>query len=387
MKRLAILGSTGSVGRQVLDVIARFPHFYQVVGLAAGHNLELLARQARTFEVSCLCVAEEQGACLLVQMLKGHKAEVMFGQQGLVRLATMPEADLVVGASAGSVALVPLLAALKEGKRLALATKELLVMAGQLLIREATQAGAQILPMDSEASAVFQVLQGHNRREVRRIILTASGGPFWEMPDLSQRYISVEAALSHPRWQMGKKISVDSATFMNKGLEVIETHWLFGIPVEQIEVHVHPESVVHSLVEFKDGTIVAQMAITDMRLPIACALSYPERLEIGLAPLDLVAIGKLTFLKPDQERFPCLKLAYEAARAGGSMPTVLNAANEVAVAAFLNREIKFQDIPGIVGMTMEDHSPSPAGTLEGILAADQWARNCSSRLVEKLRRP
>ncbi len=386
MKKLAVLGSTGSIGTQVLDVARRFPHLYRLVGLAAGRNLELLAAQVREFSPSFISVAERDGKAALAGLLGAQRPEIGWGEEGLKQVATMPDADLVVAATLGPVALAPVLAAVRKGKRIALATKELLVMAGRLLMSEVTKSGAEILPVDSEASAIFQALQGHRKEDVRRIILTASGGPFWHWNDLGDRRISVEEALNHPRWEMGKKISVDSASLMNKGLEVIEAHFLFGLPVEKIAVHIHPESVVHSLVEYKDGSVIAQMAITDMRLPIAYALSYPERLELDLPGLDLVKVKTMSFLAPDPERFPCLDLAYRAARIGGSMPCVLNAANDVAVAAFLNRQLSFQDIPRIVAQTMEGHSLSSMETIEDVLQCERGASKLAEQLVQQMGR-
>lgn len=386
MKKLAVLGSTGSIGTQVLDVARRFPHLYRLVGLAAGRNLELLAAQVREFSPSFISVAEQDGKAVLAGLLGAQRPEIGWGEEGLKQVATMPDADLVVAATLGSVALAPVLAAVRKGKRIALATKELLVMAGRLLMSEVTKFGAEILPVDSEASAIFQALQGHRKEDVRRIILTASGGPFWHWNDLEDRRISVEEALNHPRWEMGKKISVDSASLMNKGLEVIETHFLFDLPVEKIAVHIHPESVVHSLVEYKDGSVIAQMAITDMRLPIAYALSYPERLELDLPSLDLVKVKTMSFLAPDVERFPCLDLAYRAARTGGSMPCVLNAANDVAVAAFLNQQLSFQDISRIVARTMEGHSLSSMETIEDVLQCERGASKLAEQLVQQMGR-
>jgi 1-deoxy-D-xylulose-5-phosphate reductoisomerase len=386
MKRIALLGSTGSIGTQVLDVVGRFPRLYRLVGLAAGHNLELLAAQVREFSPGCVSVAEEEGMGALASLLGPDRPEIGWGEEGLVRVASMSDADLVVAATLGPVALAPVMAALKKGKRIALASKELLVMAGELVMREADNFSARILPIDSEASAIFQALQGHRQEDVRRIILTASGGPFWSLNDLGKRQISVEDALNHPRWEMGKKISIDSASLMNKGLEVIETHFLFGLPVEKISVHIHPESVVHSLVEYKDGSVIAQMAITDMRLPIAYALSYPERLELDLPRLDLLELKTMSFLAPDVERFPSLELAYQAARLGGSMPCVLNAANDVAVAAFLDRLLSFQDIPRLVARTMEGHSLKSMKTIADVLECDREARRFAGELVGQMGR-
>lgn len=378
MKRISILGSTGSIGVSTLDIVSRFPERFEIVGLAAGGNIDLLKEQIGRFRPRYVSVSEEAAAL----SLKGMDCHVLHGIEGAIAVATAHEADMVVSAIVGAAGLVPTVAAIKAGKEIALANKETLVMAGELVIREAREAGVNILPVDSEHSAIFQSIVGHNREEIKRLILTASGGPFLNYPAERLKEVTPDDALNHPNWQMGKKVTVDSASLMNKGLEVIEARWLFDIPADRIDVHVHPQSIIHSMVEYIDGSVIAQMGIPDMRIPISYALSYPERLPIPLPSLNLFEIEKLTFLKPDHERFPCLNLAYKALRAGGTMPAVLNAANEIAVDAFLNNRIRFPEIPAIIEKVMSYHKNGAASHVDDILRADLWARGKAKEMVE-----
>jgi 1-deoxy-D-xylulose-5-phosphate reductoisomerase len=344
-KKIAILGSTGSIGRNVLKLAAGFPERFTVAGLTAGWNIDLLRQQIEAFSPRIVSVAEE-GAAIKLRTLLGpdRQTEIVWGQAGNEQVASLQETDMVVSAIVGAAGLLPTLAAIKSGKDIALANKETLVMAGRLIMDEVIEHEVRLLPIDSEHSAIAQALEAGRKEDVARIILTASGGPFLNLDQESLWRVSPEEALHHPNWDMGRKISIDSATLMNKGLEVIEAHWLFDVGLDKIEVLVHPQSIVHSLVEFVDGSVVAQLGIPDMRVPISYALSYPERLETGLSRLNLTECGNLSFLPPDLNRFPALELAYEACRIGGCLPTVLNAANEVAVAAFLDGDLKFPEI-------------------------------------------
>jgi 1-deoxy-D-xylulose-5-phosphate reductoisomerase len=308
--------------------------------------------------------------------------EIVHGVEGLIQVATHPEVDQVVSAIVGAVGLIPTLSAIKTGKIIALANKESLVMAGKIMMEEARRNHVQILPIDSEHSAIFQALIGHQKEDVHRIILTASGGPFLKLPFERLHEVTVKEALNHPHWEMGKKITIDSASLMNKGLEVIEAHWLFDIPVDRITVQIHPQSVIHSMVEYIDGSIVAQMGIADMRIPISYALSFPHRLPLGLPALNLSQMGGLTFFSPDPGRFPCLKLAYQSIEIGETMPAILNAANEIAVNAFLEGSLKFTDLPLLLQRVMEEHDVKSVHTIEDILRADQWARERSKTILE-----
>lgn len=379
MKRLSILGSTGSIGVSTLDIVARFPDKFEVVGLSAGGNIDLLKQQIEKFRPKYVSVMEQMAAGLL----EGLGCEVLHGVAGAIRVATAPETDMVVSAIVGAAGLVPTVAAIKAKKEIALANKETLVMAGELVMREAREAGVSILPVDSEHSAIFQSLVGHNRDEIKRLILTASGGPFLNYPSERLNRVTPQDALNHPNWNMGKKITVDSASLMNKGLEVIEARWLFDIPADRIDVHVHPQSIIHSMVEYIDGSVIAQMGIPDMRIPISYALSYPERLPVSLPSLNLFETEKLTFLRPDHDRFPCLNLAYQALEAGGTMTAVLNATNEVAVDAFLNGKIGFLDIPRLIEKAVSSHRNGPASHVDDVLKADLWAREKAKELIKR----
>ena len=382
MKRLAILGSTGSIGVNTLNIVHQFPEQFEVISLSAGLNTQLIKQQIIQFRPKVVSVLNKELAECLRRELPDLPAEVIHGVEGLIQVATHPEVDQVVSAIVGAVGLIPTLSAIKAGKSIALANKESLVMAGKIIMEEAKRNHIQILPVDSEHSAIFQALLGHKKEEIHRLILTASGGPFLNLPVSKLHEVTAKEALNHPHWEMGKKITIDSASLMNKGLEVIEAHWLFDIPVEKIIVQIHPQSVVHSMVEYIDGSIIGQMGIADMRIPISYALSFPQRLNLNLPSLDLAQVGALTFLPPDPERFPCLKLAYQSIEIGESMPTILNAANEVAVNAFLEGLIKFTDVPLLLRRVMEGHEVKSVHTIEDILKADHWARERSKAIIE-----
>ena len=374
MKRLAILGSTGSIGTHTLDVVAAHPDRFEVTALAAGNNVDLLEQQVRRFHPRFVALVGEAAARKLARRLGAVGVEVAWGTDGLCRAGADTGADMVMSAIVGGAGLVPTMAALRAGKALALANKETLVMAGELVTAEARARGIRILPVDSEHSAIFQCLANNDTRQVRRLILTASGGPFRTLPLEGFAAIAPEEALRHPTWAMGKKITIDSATLVNKGLEVIEARWLFGLPVDQVDVIVHPQSVVHSLVEYVDGSVLAQLGVPDMRLPIQYALTYPERCACPATRLSLEDLGGLTFEAVDRRKFPCLDLAYEAARGGGSWPAVLNAANEVAVQWFLDRRIGFDEIPTIIRKALDAHPHRAIGSVEEVLDVDRQVR-------------
>jgi len=376
-KQITVLGSTGSVGEQTLAVVAQFPERFRIVALAAGRNIEKLSAQVMRFQPALVSVADAACAEGLRARIQGTPTRVVTGDEGLLAVATH-SADLVVAALVGAVGLEPTLAAIRAGRNIALANKEVMVMAGALVLREIRARGVELLPVDSEHSAIFQALAGQRRQDVARLLLTASGGPFRTWPAERIAQATVADALKHPNWSMGPKITVDSATLMNKGLEVIEARWLFDLPPEQIDIVVHPQSIVHSLVEFIDGSILAQLGIPDMRVPIAVALAHPERLPLGLARLDLPKAEKLEFEAPDRRRFPSLELPYAALRGDETAPAVLNAANEVAVAAFLEGAIPFPEIVATNAAVLEAHL-AHSGTaavrdLADVRAADGWAR-------------
>ncbi len=382
MKRLAILGSTGSIGVTSLDLAARFPERFEVIGLAAGKNLERLAEQVRRFRPHVVSVEDRETASAFEAQVPGYRGKVVYGPEGLQAVATVDGADLVISALVGAVGLLPTLRAIQLGRDVALANKEVLVMAGELVTTAAKAMGANLFPLDSEHNAIFQALHGHNRNEVRRIILTASGGPFLRHSMSELRAVTRADALRHPTWKMGNKITIDSATLMNKGLEVIEAHWLFGLPPDRIQVVIHPQSIVHSMVEYIDGSTLAQLGIPDMAIPISYILAYPQRLSLDHLPsLDLPRAARLEFAEPDVARFPCLRLAYEALRAGGTVPAVLNAANEVVVAAFLAGTIPFLDIPRILEEVLQAHARSAADDLAALLEADRWARTQAEQFL------
>ena len=382
MKGLSILGSTGSVGTNVLRIVDSFPDRFAVVGLSGGENAKLLAEQVGRYRPKAVSVASEEARQALLRLVPGLPA-VGVGTKGMVEVATHLETDMVVASAVGAVGLVPTYRALEAGKDVALANKETLVMAGELMLAQSRATGGRLLPIDSEHCALHQCLDARRPEEVRRLMLTASGGPFRRRDRSTFSSITPEEALHHPTWNMGRKITIDSATLMNKGLEVIEARWLFGLPAERIEVLIHPQSVVHSMVEFVDGTILAQLGVTDMRLPIQYALSYPERWEAAIPGLSFAQGMKLEFDLPDAEHFPCVGLAYRALAEGRSMPAVLNAANEEAVSAFLEGRIPFTGIPESIAEVMDAHRPTPVLSLEDVLGADAWARSASRSVLER----
>lgn len=384
MKGLAILGSTGSIGMNALSVVAEHPQEFRVVGLAAGRNAARLAEQVRRFRPAVVAVeTPEVAAELKARLAREAAPHILVGPEGVQAVATLPEVDLVLSAMVGAVGLAPTYAAILAGKDVALANKETLVAAGSLVMQAVREHGVALIPVDSEHSAIFQALHGHPSEEVRSLWLTASGGPFrtWSREQLAAA--TPKEALQHPNWAMGAKITIDSATMMNKALEVIEAAVLFSLPPERIRVFIHPQSIIHSLVEFVDGSVLAQLGWPDMRLPIAYALTYPRRLPLNGEPLDLTRVAQLTFEAPDTGRFPALALGYEAAAIGGTMPAVLNAANEVAVAAFLAGRLPFLGIPRVVAETMAAHQPEPLASLEQVLAVNDWARGRAEELVRQ----
>lgn len=387
-KGIAILGSTGSIGCNTLRVIESLgSESFRVVALGAGSNVETLADQVARHLPELVSVGTEAAAHDLRARLFARNIDlprIVLGEEGLVDVATHEQADCVVSATVGAVGFVPTLRALEAGKRVALANKETLVMAGELMTRAAKQSGAELLPVDSEHNALHQCLKGEHHHEVRRIVLTASGGPFRTKTFTEMQSASVSDALRHPTWNMGAKITIDSATLMNKGLEVIEAHWLFGFSADQIGILVHPESVVHSMIELVDGSVIAQLGVTDMRHAIQYALTYPERHSCELPPLNLTALATLNFEAPDCERFPCIELAYRALRTGGTLPAALNAANEVAVKAFIEERIRLTDIPKVIERVMDQHATEPAIDLETVLNADRSSRLLANSEIERL---
>ena len=384
MKNIAILGSTGSIGRSTLDVIEQNRERFNVVALAAGSNIGLFEQQIKTFNPELAAVADRDAAHALRKKVKG--IEILSGEEGINRVAAYAAADFVISAIVGAAGLLPTITAIKAGKTVGIANKEALVMAGEIVIKEAKKNKVKLLPVDSEHSAVSQCIEGHNSAEIRRIILTASGGPFVNKTKQELKRVTSGDALKHPNWNMGKKITIDSATLMNKGLEVIEACWLFGISPEKVDVLIHPQSIIHSLVEFKDRSCLAQMSMPDMRGPISYALSYPERMADPIPGLELEKIASLTFRKPDHDMFPCLSYAYKAIEAGGTVPAVLNAANEIAVYAFLDNEIGFNDIPTVIRSTVERHTVNSFPELDDVIEADRWAREKARHFVGEMRR-
>jgi 1-deoxy-D-xylulose-5-phosphate reductoisomerase len=386
MKRITILGSTGSIGRNALELITYHKDKFEVAVLTAGNNIDLLEKQIKTFSPKVVAVADEEAAGKLQKRLQKNSSslQILAGRQGIADAASYKDSDFVLSAIVGAVGLIPTISAIRSGKTIGLANKEALVMAGNIIIEESKKFGTTILPVDSEHSAIFQCIQGHRKSDIRRIILTASGGPFAGKDKRNLARITPRDALKHPRWKMGKKITIDSATLMNKGFEVIEAHYLFSLPPHRIEVLIHPQSIIHSIVEFSDRSCLAQLSIPDMKGPIAYALTYPDRLEDVVHGLDLARISPLSFKKPDNRRFPCLSYAYKALEAGGTMPSAMNAANEVAVNAFLNGKIKFTDIPVIIKKTMELHTVIPCLDLDTVMEADRWARKKAKEVVESL---
>jgi 1-deoxy-D-xylulose-5-phosphate reductoisomerase len=385
VKNLAILGSTGSIGRSALAVVDAHPSRLRLIALAAGDNARLLAEQVRRYRPAIAAMATPDA----VDRLKAAcgdatPSRLEGGAEGLIAVATHPDVDIVLCASSGTTALEAVLAAIEAGKTIALANKEVLVMAGELVMDAARRRGVSILPVDSEHNAIHQCLHGRQHSEVRRLILTASGGPFRRCTAEELGHVTPEAALRHPTWQMGRKITIDSATLMNKGLEVIEARWLFDVQANQIDVLIHPQSIVHSMVELSDGSVIAQLGVTDMRLPIQYACSYPDRWEAALPSLDLTRTPRLEFHPPDTARFPCLALAYRALREAGTLPVVLNAANEVAVETFLEGRLAFPAIPRLIEMTMNAHAVERVTTLSVVRSVDGWARDQARDLAREL---
>lgn len=382
MKRVILLGSSGSIGESTCKVARALPDKMKIVGLGVAKSTERLLEQAKEFGVKALAVSDPQAAEKVKSKLPAG-AKFFPGAEGLARMVEETDADMVLVAIVGTAGLAPALAALRSGKDLAVASKEILVLAGSAVMAEAKKRKRQVLPVDSEHNAIFQCLQGANEKEVRKVILTASGGPFRQSRPAELEKVTVAQALKHPTWSMGKKITIDSATMFNKGLEMIEAHWLFGLPMKQVEVVVHPQSIVHSMVEFIDGSVLAQLSVTDMCFPIQYAVTFPERMPSGLPPLDLAKLGSLTFEAPDEKRFPALRLAREAGEAGGTLPGVFNAANEVAVEAFLAEQISFPRIWGMVEEVMQKHTTLSSPDLDAIIEADRWARSEAKVRLEK----
>ena len=378
MKTISILGSTGSIGQSTLSVVESLKDQFQVAALAAGREVDRLAEQILKFKPALVSVANEADVARLKEKLGSAKLarlpDIHWGEAGLVAVACHEDVDIVVSGTVGAVGFVPTYKALCLGRRVCLANKETLVMAGELMTRAAREFHADLLPVDSEHNALHQCMRGESTHEFKRLILTASGGPFRQWTKGQLEEASIKQALAHPTWQMGSKITIDSATLMNKGLEVIEAGWLFGFTPDKISVAVHPQSIVHSMIEMIDGSIIAQLGVTDMRLMIQYALTYPDRLPTDLPSLGLDKLSKLEFFEPDFDRFPCLGLAYDAMREGGTMPAAMSAANEVAVASFLQGQIGFMEIPRLIRSTMDAHDTQPASSLEAVLESDRWAR-------------
>jgi 1-deoxy-D-xylulose-5-phosphate reductoisomerase len=382
MKRVSILGATGSIGLRTLELVSSFPDEFAVAGLAArGSNVELVAELCRKYAPRAVALLDGDARDRLARLLPAPRPELLAGVEGLVTLAAEVEADVVVSALVGGVGLLPTMAAIEAGRTMALANKETLVMAGSLMTAAARRHHVALLPVDSEHSAVFQCLVGHNRGDVHRVLLTASGGPFRERPPETFDTITVDDALKHPTWKMGAKITIDSATLMNKGLEIIEARWLFDLSPDQVQVIVHPQSIVHSMVEYVDGSVIAQLGVADMGIPILYALTYPERRPTPAARLDLTRTGALTFFPPDPVKFPCLRLARAALQAGGAAPVVLNAANELAVAAFLDRRLRFVEIPQLIERALDGLPSGPLASIEQCVAVDVDARRRVSEWV------
>ena len=382
MRKIALLGSTGSIGMSTLDLVRQFPERFKVQGLVAGLNLRRLAAQVKEFCPPAVSVKHEKDVPRLRRLLQGQRVEILWGEEGAAEIASVVDVDVVLAAIVGGAGLMPTFKALNAGKEIALANKEALVMAGDLFVRAAEKKGVRLFPVDSEHSAIFQCLQGNQRDEVDKLILTASGGPFLRTPLKRLKSVTIAQALKHPNWKMGRKITIDSATMMNKGLEVIEASWEFQMAPEHIEVVIHPQSVVHSMVRYQDGSVIAQLGVPDMRIPIAYALAYPHRLKGNWEALELTRHGELNFLPVDQKRYPAIGLAFGALREGGSMPAVLNAANEVAVAAFLEGRIGFREIHRIIDKTMQCHQTTRPREIGEVLSVDSWAREKASSFLD-----
>ena len=392
MKVISVLGSTGSIGTNTLRVTSSFPQEFRVAGLSGGNNIHLLASQIEQVRPEIASCKDGKKSAELQSMLRQRgypmaRTRFVHGLEGHIEVSCHPESSMVLSAISGAAGLLPTYRALEKGKSIALANKETLVMAGDLMMRKSREKKVALIPVDSEHNAIHQCLRGSRGDEVRRLILTASGGPFRDTPKEELSAVTLEQALNHPTWRMGRKITIDSATLMNKGLEVIEASWLFGVTADEIDVVVHPQSVVHSMVEFNDGSILAQLGLTDMRIAIQYALTYPERWNSPLPSLDIYKLPKLEFLAPNMDKFPCLRLAYRALRSGGTAPAVLNAANEIAVEAFLNNDIAFQDIPSIIESVLDAHQPQASPDLETVLKADAWAREEARGCGQNAARP
>jgi 1-deoxy-D-xylulose-5-phosphate reductoisomerase len=385
MKNVTVLGSTGSIGVSALDVIQKNPDRFQIIALTAGKNIGLLQKQIEKFRPKIVAVDNHDSARKLRKLIPAKfRLRVVGDKEGINEVAALEAADIVISAISGAAGLIPTLTAIDAGKDIALANKETMVMAGDIVTKKARKKRIRILPIDSEHSAIFQCLQGQKSANLKKIILTASGGPFLNYSEAKLATVKLRDALKHPNWKMGKKITIDSASMMNKGLEIIEARWLFNFDLSKIEVIIHPQSIVHSMVEFIDGSVLAQMGIPDMRIPIAYALSYPARINNKCQSLDLSAIRNLEFQRPDRKKFPCLDLAYAAGVSGGTMPAVLNAANETAVESFLNKRIKFVDLSSIIDKVLNAHSSVKDPSLEDILIADQWARAKAKQFIERM---
>ncbi|MGQ9607931.1 MAG: 1-deoxy-D-xylulose-5-phosphate reductoisomerase [bacterium] len=386
MKNISILGSTGSIGIQALQVIRSLKDEFKIVGLAAKSNVDIIEKQIEEFKPKIVALEDELSAEILKTKLKGKGVEIVGGIEGIIQVATEPSADTVLSAIVGIAGLIPTLKAIRSGKNIALSNKESLVTAGHIIMKEAYDNGVTILPVDGEHSAIMQCLDGcKNRNNIRRLILTASGGPFRNKTYNELINVTPEQALNHPNWRMGKKITIDSATLMNKGFEVIEARWLFDIDISKIDIIIHTESIVHSMVEFNDGSIIAQLGATDMRLPIQLALTYPKRINSSLPRLDLTKVKQLNFQDVDMEKFPCLKYAYEAGKVGGTLPVVVNGADEIAVEAFLNHRIGFLEISEIIRETMDAHKKNNIikdPSLNDILSKDLWSREFAKQLID-----
>ncbi len=374
-KKIVILGSTGSIGQQTLEVIQKHTNEFEVVGLSGWENIRLLKEQIRFFKPKIVVVKNGDVAKRLKREINNlNNVKILWGTDGLIEISILEEVDVTVVAITGIASLIPTFEAVKKGKKIALASKEAMVVAGELLIKEAKLSSAKIIPIDSEHSAILQCLKNEQKDSVEKIILTASGGALYNFTETALKNVSVEDALNHPTWKMGNKVTIDSATLMNKGLEVIEARWFFNIPANKIEIVIHPQSYLHSMVQFIDGTIIAQIGEHDMKIPIQYALFYPNRISNNFSRLELTKVGQLTFKKPNFNKFPCINLAYHALETGGTMPAVLNGANEIAVNAFLNSKISFSAIPLIIQNTMKEHKPKYNPNINDILDADYWAR-------------
>jgi len=385
LKNICLLGSTGYIGTNALTIIRNNPDRYQIIALGGGRNIDLLLKQIKEFKPLFAVVIDSHLANELKSKLNNAtNIEILYGTKGYSEIASLSDVNIAIAAMTGSAGLLPTFSAITAGKDVALANKETLVMAGSLLINESKKSGVNIFPIDSEHSAIQQSIQGHSREDLKKIILTGSGGPFKDSPIEKLSTVTPQEALKHPKWKMGRKISIDSATMMNKGMEAIEAKWLFNVEMDQIEILLHPQSIIHSMVEYMDGSIIAQLAPTDMRIPISYALSYPRHLKVELPSLDLIDIETLSFGRPDKKRFRCLYLALFAGKIGESMPAVLNGANEIAVNAFLEGKIGFLEIPQLIEKTMEKHEIFPLNSIEQAIEADQWAKSRAKEILREM---